>query len=678
MELALSCRIDMNCIMSVLRCLNWTIMETWLWGIKPRLQRAQIPYLVNPPVDPATSSGPVEDSGFSDAPLPSSDEGVLCIEEEVSYPWEITIAHFVTDFQAQQMAKTKSAPRVRTPYELLAEGTMEDRTSANSSLGGPSTSSSSDGTSASSSSWGAPSALGRLVLKKKGSTLIEPILEIVADGLVFPWALSRSDPQDGPSTHFSNPKATLSLKRTSLKKKYLLSAGYSFVIPDADALTDDRLRPTPKFMAEVIESTQGPEKRKSKSSDREPWNWLPRLKFFENDFFLATAKLTPFESGDSISEQIATKAEHPREEERARLVNVAAKKALGPQGVPGTPKAVQAASLFVEETPTGTRVRSTSFLAADSAAKLELVWDLANSLDLAALGTSEPPKVTENEVAMVNIMSERRRLDEAAARYKRHWEKLREERDTWEAAKKDLQGRLNEALSKAEAALAKAKAEAAVGVEKAAKAEELGYQRGREEVIGFLRKVLTTLAPDFQEDNYFEAYTHYRNANRPRLRPGPEEVKFIPPFGEGDEDEGTTPLDGEAGTLDDDGPGTSTTKKSTSIFFAFPLSPKRKGRRIIPVGFTSCPPKRRIGWTRGTMSLSGYVSFFRHWPQWNDRVCPPETTDLPRREGLLTPSYCGGEAHIRDKEEALPSLRPPQRSSPSQIIVALWRLSWWT
>jgi len=53
----------------------------------------------------------------------------------------------------------------------------------------------------------------------------------------------------------------------------------------------DHPRPIPKFMAEVIESVQGPEKRMSKSCDEEPWNWLPRLKFFENDFFLAAAGL---------------------------------------------------------------------------------------------------------------------------------------------------------------------------------------------------------------------------------------------------------------------------------------------------------------------------------------------------------------------------------------------------
>ena len=44
-------------------------------------------------------------------------------------------------------------------------------------------------------------------------------------------------------------------------------------------------------MAQAIESVKGPEKRKSKSSEREPLNWLPKLKFFENDFFLAVTGL---------------------------------------------------------------------------------------------------------------------------------------------------------------------------------------------------------------------------------------------------------------------------------------------------------------------------------------------------------------------------------------------------
>jgi len=54
---------------------------------------------------------------------------------------------------------------------------------------------------------------------------------------------------------------------------------------------DDKLRPIPKFMAQAIESIKGSEKRRSKSSDWEPLNWLPKLKFFANDFFLATASL---------------------------------------------------------------------------------------------------------------------------------------------------------------------------------------------------------------------------------------------------------------------------------------------------------------------------------------------------------------------------------------------------
>ena len=44
-------------------------------------------------------------------------------------------------------------------------------------------------------------------------------------------------------------------------------------------------------MAQAIKSVKGPEKRKSKSSDREPLNWLLMLNFFGNDFFIAAADL---------------------------------------------------------------------------------------------------------------------------------------------------------------------------------------------------------------------------------------------------------------------------------------------------------------------------------------------------------------------------------------------------
>ena len=44
-------------------------------------------------------------------------------------------------------------------------------------------------------------------------------------------------------------------------------------------------------MSQAIEAVRGPEKRRTKSSDREPLNWLPKLKFFTNDFFLAATGL---------------------------------------------------------------------------------------------------------------------------------------------------------------------------------------------------------------------------------------------------------------------------------------------------------------------------------------------------------------------------------------------------
>ena len=44
-------------------------------------------------------------------------------------------------------------------------------------------------------------------------------------------------------------------------------------------------------MAQAIESVKGHEKRKSKPSDREPLNWLLKLNFFGNNFFLTAAGL---------------------------------------------------------------------------------------------------------------------------------------------------------------------------------------------------------------------------------------------------------------------------------------------------------------------------------------------------------------------------------------------------
>lgn len=52
---------------------------------------------------------------------------------------------------------------------------------------------------------------------------------------MFPGAPARSDTQDGLITHFPNPKVVASLKRSALEEKYLLPAGYKFIIPDTNA-----------------------------------------------------------------------------------------------------------------------------------------------------------------------------------------------------------------------------------------------------------------------------------------------------------------------------------------------------------------------------------------------------------------------------------------------------------
>ncbi|KAJ8425845.1 hypothetical protein Cgig2_033940 [Carnegiea gigantea] len=154
-----------------------------------------------------------------------------------------------------------------------------------------------------------PSTLGRSVLNKRGCSPVGLILEIVAEGPEFPGALIRSDPQDGLGSYFPNPKVVPTLKRMNLEKKYLLpvgsqvgvtfltgtrvsQSGIPFRAPTVEEKKmahyfhyfireDDKPWPIPKFMAQAIELVKGPERRKSKSSDRKPLNWLPKLKASE-------------------------------------------------------------------------------------------------------------------------------------------------------------------------------------------------------------------------------------------------------------------------------------------------------------------------------------------------------------------------------------------------------------
>ena len=60
----------------------------------------------------------------------------------------------------------------------------------------------------------------------------------MAEGMVFPRAPACSDIQDGPSTHFPNPKVVASLKRLVLEEQHLVPAGYRFVLPEADSIVN--------------------------------------------------------------------------------------------------------------------------------------------------------------------------------------------------------------------------------------------------------------------------------------------------------------------------------------------------------------------------------------------------------------------------------------------------------
>ncbi|KAJ8420250.1 hypothetical protein Cgig2_033521 [Carnegiea gigantea] len=191
---------------------------------------------------------------------------------------------------------------------------------------------------------------------------------------------------------------------------------------------------------------------------------------------------------------------------------------------------------------------STNFIKADPAAKLSLVQDLVKSWDLVTPRASDPPKVIEEEIAMVEVFARGvraaakcQRLEGLVTRYQQHWKKLRADLDGHEAEKKGLQRHLEEALAKAGANVAQAK--------------EQGYQQGRTDTLGYLRKVLVTLAHEFQENSYFQAYLHYVDERQRAADEGRDlkEVEFISPFAEGEDagDEATIALDAEAGASEE-------------------------------------------------------------------------------------------------------------------------------
>jgi len=60
-------------------------------------------------------------------------------------------------------------------------------------------------------------------------------LEVVAEETCFPGAPTCSDPRDGPSTYFPNPRVMRTLKKLALEEKYVLPVRYKFVISGLDA-----------------------------------------------------------------------------------------------------------------------------------------------------------------------------------------------------------------------------------------------------------------------------------------------------------------------------------------------------------------------------------------------------------------------------------------------------------
>ena len=192
---------------------------------KPR-EPKKVPYAV-PIFEPGTPSW----SSCEHSSTPS----ILSPEVTVMYPWEVTIANFVPDFQVRGMAKTKSTPRIRTPDELLAEGSIGNvcsvlpqsntevqvASSSSSTSSRPGSSSGSSGRSSSSeeaSTNSSSESSGSGTSGRARHQRAAPVPEIVAEGVEFPGAPTRSDLQDGSGSHFPDPRVISKLKRSALDK----------------------------------------------------------------------------------------------------------------------------------------------------------------------------------------------------------------------------------------------------------------------------------------------------------------------------------------------------------------------------------------------------------------------------------------------------------------------------
>lgn len=187
---------------------------------------------------------------------------------------------------------------------------------------------------------------------------------------------------------------------------------------------------------------------------------------------------------------------------------------------------------------------SGSFIKADPPVRLALVQDIVKSWDLSATGVSDPPPVSAEEIGMaeafargVKAVAECRRLEGMVNRYQRRCERLQSELATCEATQKEIQQKLEQVVADT------------------AKAQERGYQQGHSDTLTYLRKVLLTLAGEFHDDRYFEAYLKYVDERERAIAEGrdPDEVEFVAPSeGEATADEPTHPL--EVAGLSDEEP----------------------------------------------------------------------------------------------------------------------------
>ncbi|KAJ8444402.1 LOW QUALITY PROTEIN: hypothetical protein Cgig2_026606 [Carnegiea gigantea] len=404
----------------------------------------------------------------------------------------------------RRMAKTKMTAQLRSPDELLAEGTSEGNPRSSSSSHRLSAKVEVESTSTSSFLEGEISSSGSAMLKKRCRAREEPVQEVVAEGMVRAAQVNLYWPRIhigslGPKGSQRNGGPQVS-KRGQTYHRLNLAMPRQSKLLSSQAISQGGMAQAPSLVPHgkkaMVRSLNLPHFNSRKQ---------PRA---EGRFYGLCSD--PLRAGASPSKSRAVEEvdRHPRSVGRP-----ASNEGRGSPASGGSRGDQRSSSQAVGEPSVHTRALCADFVTVDASTKRTLVEKLAKSWSLAP---ADEEQVAIADVRLGLCLSVEDSKVEPVCFGGTDSRPQERRRRPWLAKKKELEHQLAEARSKAEAE-----------AEKSANVEDRGYRRGRDKSAEFFRELLVTLAPQvFRIEGYFEASSRIAIMPRPRVL----WVEFNPPI----------------------------------------------------------------------------------------------------------------------------------------------------